>query len=804
MNNKALCLILLLFSVILITGNNAYSQEEIVKKDSTTGNIDQKIDIDLFNPNLLNSAILNEMNKVRLNLNLDELKKETILGEASKSICDIIAKNDEAKLNNPEEAGKQVIEAGGTSKVAELLAKMQLKKGPESPTYRVFAESVITKWMAGTRSSVILSSPACLFAGISSIIDDEGKKAFIAVILGNYKSFNPSVEKTENLSVPLTGKTYGIGKYDEKICKKFEAYNIQDLQKGLFVKDNIIYFKSDNIKDIKRIIRRDSKDGLAVDVIQKEQYPCDSASIIDNELFIKGILTKPVFANQLFDGNDYEGKEAKTRLKSDLGELPEGIEKDYELNLILIKDNIFCRNLQQSFTFNAGIKANREIEKIADTVTIKTLTDYLPVAKSEDFLFRINFKQNKFSYSPADFQPHLDSLKVPAYIINELNIVAYSSIESSETKNMIQQHKRAESIMNIFIKKQNQPFENDILTTNSWNLFKLDVIGTEFSILATMSLKNAQRYIKENKLEQKLEPIFEKERFAQVEMKVTYDLQGENEQGFVVWELNNAVQKQDLPLVLAIQKYIMKKVIAKKYDSKAVTGEKIPLEAKFAGPLMNKLWMQTYLNIIDESGYGKQINKLYQLDPSNIYISFNQLLNDVKNGEIVDDIKIFKNQNRLDKLYTTSISKETLDNLNLEYQFKIVKAYDTLATQPQILTESLNRIKTIVKVNSSDWKNSLQLAYTFMDHRDYEFAIRLLEVFVDNENVNEELLFTYLSLCSYSAERQMTGRFVRALQKANELNHKRYCSLFNGKNYSVQLFENPLVREYYCKSCGKK
>jgi hypothetical protein len=625
MNNRLLRNILLLFSVTLITSFYSFSQKEIGKSDSTSVNFDQKIDIDLFNSNLLNKAILLEMNKTRLEQNLDELKKDDILLFASKKICDIIAKNDEAKLSNPDETGKQVKEAGGTVNAVELLAKMLVKKGADAPTYRNFAESIVTKWMSGARSSALLSNPAYLFAGISSLIDDQGKKVFVAVVLGNYRSFNQGVGKIEELQVPLTGKTHGIDAYDEKVCKKFETYNIQDLQKGLFVKDNVIYFKSDNQKELKKIIRRDSKDGFAVDVIQKEQYPCDSPSIVNNNLFIKGILTKPVYANQLFDNNEYEGKEAKIRLKVELGELPEGIEKDYELNLVLIKDNIFCRNLQQSFTFNAGIKVIREIERIADTITVQTSSIYEPKPKSEDFLFRINFKQNKLSYAPGDFQPHLDSLKVPSYIINELNIVAYSSIEGSETKDMIQQHKRAESIMDIFLKKQSEPFANDILTTNSWNLFKVDVVGTDFAFLATMSLKDAQRYIKQNKLEQKLEPIFEKERFAQVEMKVTYDLKGDKEQGFVLWEFNNAVVKQDLPLVMSIQKYIMKKVVAKQYDNKAVTGEKIPVDSKFVGPLMNKLWMQSFLGIIDDAEYGRQVNKLYQLDPSNIYISFNQL-----------------------------------------------------------------------------------------------------------------------------------------------------------------------------------
>ena len=88
-----------------------------------------------------------------------------------------------------------------------------------------------------------------------------------------------------------------------------------------------------------------------------------------------------------------------------------------------------------------------------------------------------------------------------------------------------------------------------------------------------------------------------------------------------------------------------------------------------------------------------------------------------------------------------------------------------------------------------------------MEHSDYEYAAKLLDPFVENENVNEELLFTFISLCSHETDRQFTSRFENALKTADRINHKKYCELFDGKHFSIQVFDNPDVKSAYCKKC---
>jgi hypothetical protein len=130
-----------------------------------------------------------------------------------------------------------------------------------------------------------------------------------------------------------------------------------------------------------------------------------------------------------------------------------------------------------------------------------------------------------------------------------------------------------------------------------------------------------------------------------------------------------------------------------------------------------------------------------------------------------------------------------------------MSSVDTTDSPNSLVTESLNRIKEIVNVEDANWQSSLKLAYIFIDHGDYDYSAKLLEPFIYEDKVYDELLFTYISLCSYSTYRMMSNRFVTAMQKAKAADPKRFCNLFKGDKFSIQVLENTIVKEIYCKSC---
>jgi hypothetical protein len=48
-----------------------------------------------------------------------------------------------------------------------------------------------------------------------------------------------------------------------------------------------------------------------------------------------------------------------------------------------------------------------------------------------------------------------------------------------------------------------------------------------------------------------------------------------------------------------------------------------------------------------------------------------------------------------------------------------------------------------------------------------------------------------------------TQKYNSAMQRAQELNPKRYCDLFDGNHFSLKVFENSIIKESYCKHCSE-
>jgi len=406
----------------------------------------------------------------------------------------------------------------------------------------------------------------------------------------------------------------------------------------------------------------------------------------------------------------------------------------------------------------------------------------------------------------------IKKLKEPDFIIKDLNISAYSSIEGTDENNKMLQKKRAESIVDALKSRQKDKVISNIVTGDNIDDFKRDIQRTEYSNMANMTVLEAQEYIRKNNLTDKLEPILQKHRYAKITMSITYDIAGKKEQAFVLSRFNKSVKENNLTRALSIQKFIFKKVLRKEYTAEAVTGQEIPETPEFAGLLlnklwlsgllMNKLWLERYINNEDISEeFCEKITTLHNLAPDNFYITYNWYYCRILHEEITNDKQIIDFQKEISDLYATGLKKKTVDLLNMEFQFKVIEHLDTLEEPVPLLLASLDTIRAISKLTGSNWQNSLKLTNIFITLKDYEFAAKLIEPYISNENPFDELIFTYISICSHLPYKMGSPKFVLAMNKAKELDKDRYCKLFKKDKLTLQSLENTLVKDTYCKTC---
>jgi len=797
MIKKTALLLILSFSIL-----QAFSQKSAPEGD--------------FNIEEAEKAILRSLNKVRREANLDTMVFNDKLAKASEVQALDMAKMGKADLTNSSgkysTTAKRVIAFGGTNKADELVISLSILKGKNFMTAKEFADAVFYKWRTGKKNQAVIKSTEYIFASPSVRLDEGGKKAYASVVFGNFSTFNSGATKKKELAVPFTNTKKKMKAPEERTCnacKKFKDWD--GLAQGVYSENGKVYLKYNSLKALSKFIRT-SKDGFAIDIVQREQYEKPGYTIMDNNLQTKGVLLKPVYMSKLYSKNRIKDVKKGNRLIKanqldvELGKIPPKITGVYELNLLVIQDGKLCRTI---------IPSNIEQGEMAGAppLTMLLMPDsaayfqppFEPKSESTLLNFTVPFEKNKFEYKEEDITPFLNALQEPDFLIEGLYITAYSSIEGDANANAKLQKKRAESIVKALSKMQKDGVVTNVKTSDSWNLFQLEMEGGKYDYLAQMSKEKAINEINSKGLANDLEPVLAKERFGQIVMDVTYDIAGPKEEKFSVSKFNQAVKKGDIKQAYKIQYFIGQQQKLKRYSYDLADKMIIPQDPKMSGILNNQVALRYMLNnnTADDEDY-TTLKKLSALDPTNNYVAFNTTLCAVKlDSTIGTDKDQGIMQRRIDAFYKTEVPKKYVDALNVEWQLKVIDAIDTSAAGEVIVQACIDKIKSFYNIKESTWQSNLKLSDVFARAKDFKYASQLLAPFITTEGVNEQVVFAYASYCAKLPELYKSLTFATALEQAEKLNHDRYCKLFGAPNLTFQILDNTIVKEQYDKAnCG--
>ena len=580
---------------------------------------------------------------------------------------------------------------------------------------------------------------------------------------------------------------------------------------GLSVENGKIYFAYNNIKTLKRLLKKPT-DGLAVDIVQKEQYSKADYNIMDNNMRNKGVMLKVVSKDKLLSKNLIKPDDPKKKNKKvnkllvEMGAFPKGINGAYELNLLVIQDGYVCKTIMRSYMEPIDNESGTPIEMLpmAESIQAKN-PPFEPHSESALLNFTIPFAKNKSEFKEEDVKPFIDALHEPDFNIDGLYIYAYSSIEGDSVANAKLQHKRAESVTNVLQRMQQNKINPIIVTSDSWQLFGLEMEDGKYDYLTKLSKHEAINKINHTKgLTEELEPYLAKERFAQVVLDVTYDITGAKEEKFSVVQFNKQAKAGNPKQAYKIMDYIAKKVKEKKYAQASLDKLEIPDDSKLVGLRMNKIYYNYVSNnkVVSDEDY-HEIEKLQKLDESNPTINYNLLFCKMKTDSTIPDATTQKDvQNKIDEFYKTDIPKKYVDGLNIEWQFKIMDALDTVAGAETQRQACIERIKAFYNFKEGNKQNATKLAYAFARARDYTFAGDLLEPYLNDSDI--KVLYAYVAIASHVPEKFFSHKFSGALEKIKQTDPAKYCKLFGDPFLSFQVLDNPDIKKTYQQAnCGQ-
>ena len=768
-----------------------------------------------FNPidyehSIMTACIIDVINLARQKYNCaDALVLSDALEKAASFQSENMAKKGERTQENTVKALKtpelRAVKAGGTKRIRELVTRVKATRGSggmEEYSYLDVATETVLSLLKNKKTENTLLSKSFVYVGVGFNSDANNKNCYVSVVFGNDLSFNKEGISYKNTI--YTRKLYGLNSFNEKTCRKCQIRNIELMQQNIVVKGTDIFFTYPNVRALKRIIGKKG-DAIAIDIVQHSQYGCQKSNDVDFNFHNRGVMLKPMTFDQMLKKNEIKDRKDKS-LYVYMGTTPNTVSAPFEANVIIIKDKTVCRTaIRAHIQASSVVDYQARTSLIPDLDGIQTTVNYIPQVEKTYLEFSIPFNKNKSTYEPSDIQPFIDALKTPRFIIDTIFITAYTSLEGSDRSNADLQKKRSESIVSAIKQMQNkQNIPYTINYNDGWDLFVKDVANTPYKDLARKSKEEARAAINQGKTQKELEPMLTKHRFAHIKIAATYDISNdEYEQLFVASKFNTVLAGGDLPYAFAIQKYMIKKVEEGKYKKDLIESLNIPAGTKMIPFLTNKYYMLSFFSGGLSANNITKVIELEKSDPKNPICEYNALACTIIDADISSSSQISTMQSKIDRMYSSPIGKKyprKVDALNIAFQYQVLDFINSEENPDEALIARIyEKIKEIAMPTITNWKNAYEVASSFISYGDYEFARKTLDPYINDSEISEDYIFTYLNLYSLDEDNYTSKKFETACKLASQKNKSRFCSEI--KTYSILIRENLAAKDIICKEC---
>jgi len=699
---------------------------------------------------------------------------------------------------------------GLSHRAIEIVTKGRATLGVQDYSYYDASMDLLTPIFKNPKQVKQLLDKQYTFIGIACEPDEFMKTMYASLILGNDRTFMVYKSSPMDKNLPISKGKGGLEYFDEGLCKKcLEDYSLELLSNMITVdKEGNVYLEFDDNKTLKKMIGREG-DGIVLDFILMSQYDCKDM-IIDNDKIFRGTVSKPITFDQIMSTNESEDK---LKVKSIIAKVPESIDLDDEffVNVLYVKDEkVVCRTIFKKAIEAHNVKSNDKVNFIIDEKSIPVVGEWVAVSEKSSYDVKIPFSnpnKNSFTLAEIDSLISVGNPNFPPFRVESIEVIACNSIEQLNNTTLQKNLKtRAESIKKALMTKYpGIPVTSSV--GDSWAQFQSEIVNNEeFFDISFMSKEEAIKKLKENNNEiaKKLEKDFlSKQRYAKIVFHVSFLIDGANEQEFVSYKFNQAIEQKNLALAMSIQQYIIRQIEFQRFKNFNIDKLYVPETKQFIPFLTNNLYMQYYAAPTMEDKIQIKTKRVFNMDPKNPVSIFNMAIVDALGKPLENNAQILKIQTDIDKLYTIpSLPVDRINNLNMEFQIKIL---EYLKNAPKNSENATLNIATYAKIKAirnpvmDSWEAAYKLANIFIKGNDYDYAIDIMTPFIDNPKISEDFLFAYISLTGYKEEFFMSSLFTRAVKIAEKRNPKYLCVLLD--KLTPCIYDNEEIRKISCDFC---
>jgi len=750
-----------------------------------------------FEEEKIRAILLNEINSIRGEKNLPLLKSDEILDAAAFDQAEYIMGLNKVVHIQDKSKKKTLMDriayyeglhaqAGENAAILSIGGKEKINLGGQRvliDNYEKLVSAAVVSWLDEDEGSLNLLDPDFYQIG-TSVVSNEDEVITLVVITASLPYKLPD-------GYDYSKGDYGTEVYDKTVCEKFqEKYpSISQLLSDAFIIENgELFFYHHDLKFVQSLLESGG-DGIAVDIIQDEQFNCANGNRIFPGSIHDGYMLRPIRKNNLYSSNLL----ADTgKVKVSFGELPSFYQNGkVEFNGIIIKDGKHCATIPYNkietnsirwFDLSyalAGDSTNKEYHW-DDTINYKINLDNKgewknTLNKKREYLNKVNF-----SMSTLDFKISISP--------------AHEELLSTINKEML-----------VSILTSDESVISDLSDNVNWTAYQKFQVGT-FYQLDTQEMDSLQiaDYLKGKlKEDNELKEFLEGLNTLRIQIVGTATISKEQDFEDRKSLIKSLIEEDRVEPALYVQKSLIEEI-----EESNLTLDQLPdidpNQKKHMLPFINNLIVLND-NLGDQSYDGNPTHlallELHLIDKKQTEIAFNYHVSELKYwSKAIGEIKKFEEWNvgftKLRPKVGKSEFARTMLNYNLiaaDYYFSKVNFKERKKAFDEILKWH--------KASKLTNEETLLLAQYLCYQDQFSKAIELLLPYVKKENPNEGILMYFLQIAIYDEVLVTEKMYVKKMQEAKDLYPDAFCNLFSKKVMGVQRLKNTEIKKLYCAQC---
>ena len=391
---------------------------------------------------ILRAEITKLVNELRASKNLNPLEPDSILQKAAKNQSIYIA--GQKKLTHKQDAPrfatpfKRVKHFKGTSFeiVGENILKSAKIRFPLSKKALLeLAKKMFNSWKKSPGHYANLIHVDYEFADLYFHFSKREGVIYATHVFG---------KKGVKIKGQLSENAFGLKEADDDCSKRFQGFEniLANMGNSLMIEGNKVMFYHYSRRYFNKIFNSDD-DGLAVDIVERVQFPCDKPNHLDVSPIHDGILLKPVYKQELVKNNTAQ---SDYRVITEVGTIPDFLRgKDIQLSIVLIQNGEKCRYISPSYAPSKNYRLRPIEPRLYDPPNVELQPE--GIVFSQPLIY--DFERGK--KTPIKY-PKIKSLEQK---IHSIEIMSYSSIEGNEQSNLQLHNERAKTIKKHILSEVN-------------------------------------------------------------------------------------------------------------------------------------------------------------------------------------------------------------------------------------------------------------------------------------------------------------------------------------------------------------